>query len=50
MRGFGFLTTRSYTDLMDRFIRSLFLQAGFKERAKEILEEIAKMEKKTGKK
>src|SRR4030066_1576382 len=35
----GFLTTRRYADLMDRFVRSLFLEAGFKEKAGEILDE-----------
>jgi [protein-PII] uridylyltransferase len=35
----GFLGTRKYADLMDRFIRSLFLAAGIKERAREIAEE-----------
>ena len=35
----GFLTARTYTHLMDRFIRALFLEAGFKDRAREILEE-----------
>ncbi|MFH1124498.1 MAG: [protein-PII] uridylyltransferase, partial [Pseudomonadota bacterium] len=35
----GFLTTRRYADLMDRFTRSLFLGAGLREKAQEILEE-----------
>ncbi|MEW6665697.1 MAG: [protein-PII] uridylyltransferase [Thermodesulfobacteriota bacterium] len=35
----GFLTARTYTRLMDRFIRALFLEAGFRDRAREILEE-----------
>lgn len=35
----GFLTTRNYSRLMDRFVQDLFLQAGFKERAREILED-----------
>jgi [protein-PII] uridylyltransferase len=35
----GFFTTRRYTDLMDRFIRALFLASGFRDKAKEIAEE-----------
>jgi [protein-PII] uridylyltransferase len=35
----GFLAARRYTDLMDRFILTLFLAAGLKEKAKEISEE-----------
>jgi len=35
----GLRITRRYTDLMDRFIGSLFLAAGFNENAKEIKEE-----------
>jgi len=35
----GYLTTRKYADVMDRFIRSLFLAQGLREKAGEILEE-----------
>jgi [protein-PII] uridylyltransferase len=35
----GFFTTRRYADLMDRFIRALFLASGFRDKAKEIAEE-----------
>jgi len=34
----GFLITRRYADLMDRFIRSLFLEAAFSDKAEEIHE------------
>ncbi|MEE9421305.1 MAG: hypothetical protein V3W43_17645, partial [Desulfatiglandaceae bacterium] len=33
-RDSGLRTTRRYADLMDRFIRSLFLEAKFQERAR----------------
>jgi [protein-PII] uridylyltransferase len=35
----GFLAARRYADLMDRFILTLFLAAGLKEKAREIFEE-----------
>ncbi|NNG08290.1 MAG: [protein-PII] uridylyltransferase, partial [Desulfobacteraceae bacterium] len=35
----GSLITRKYTGLVDRFIRSLFLQAGFRQKVKELQEE-----------
>lgn len=35
----GLLTTRRYADLMDRFIRALFLGTGLREKAKEISED-----------
>jgi [protein-PII] uridylyltransferase len=38
-RDSGSLMTRKYTGLMDRFIRSLFLEAGFRQKVKEFQEE-----------
>ena len=37
-RSSGSLTTRRYADLMDRFIRALFLEAAFRDKAEEIHE------------
>jgi [protein-PII] uridylyltransferase len=39
IQGSGFLATRRYADLMDRFLHRLFLSAGFREKAKEILDD-----------